>query len=324
MTTRRIFFVGDRAEVRTQLESVLGVSCTPGLPDHATRHDYVFLQVAGFPPELPGGNAFTACRHLKVQGTPQVFLLVEEGDAFTPEIARFCLADGALEVGATGLVASYESVRERLLPRRRAAPVDALLAKLETEIGSDDGRRASALQRMLERASEPNLLDRLVDPETGLFDGPYTSFKLDEEFKRAMRFHQPLSVVLLDVGVDLTEHFAGDSTGAARQRFLAEVASVFLNECRDIDVIGRFTEETFLILMPGTGQSGAAVVVRRMLAGLESRGVFAEVPGRPAAGVATMPAPGIHDRRAFLARAEACLRVARDEVGCGGFCADSE
>jgi GGDEF domain-containing protein len=270
---------------------------------------------------LPGGNAFTTCRQLKQQAGIQVYLLVAHDDAITPEIGRFCLADGSLPMQEDGSLGNFEILGGRLGPHRSRVSVDALLAKLEQEIGSDEGRQASALQRMLHDGERSGLLQRLVDAETGLFDGPYASFKLDEEFKRSQRFHQPLSLLLLDVGVDLDSSFL---TPPDRQAFLAEVSAVFLNECRDIDVLARFTESTFMILMPGTGSAGAAVVADRMLDELAARGMFGGLEGGPCCGVATVPATGIGDRRAFLARAEACLHLARERGGPEGFCATSE
>jgi GGDEF domain-containing protein len=151
----------------------------------------------------------------------------------------------------------------------------------------------------------------LQDPETGLFDGPYATLKLDEEWKRAMRFHQPLSLLLLDLGPRLRS-----LDEATRRATLAEAAGVFLNECRDIDVLARFAPTVFLLLMPGTGPDGAEVVSKRILATLDQR--FGTALGLcPAGGLCSVPSSEIPDRRAFLAVAEACLRRA-EASGAGG------
>jgi uncharacterized repeat protein (TIGR03837 family) len=104
--------------------------------------------------------------------------------------------------------------------------------------------------------------------------------------------------------------------GPDRAVLLAEVASVFLNECRDIDVLGRFTTTTFLFLLPGTPPLGAQALARRLIQSLSDRS-FA-VPVRPACGVVSVPMAGISDRRQFLVVAEECLRRAVDEPSTGG------
>jgi GGDEF domain-containing protein len=310
----RVFYVGSNDLVRDQLSKALKVECQSGLPTEGTRGVVVFLDSdsgSSSSAELLGGNAFTACRDLKDRLGVQVYLLVGAEDRITAEIGRFCLADGSLEVGPEGLVEEVGFLSNRVVPHRARVSVDDLLEKLEQQISSDEGRQASAIQRMLSEGVESSLMDHLVDPETGLFDGPYASFKIDEEFKRSRRFHQPLSLLLLDVGVDLESSFADAN---ARQAFLAEIASVFLNQCRDIDVISRFTVSTFMILLPGTGSAGADVVAGRMMAELEAKGLYEGLQGRPHSGLATMPATGIPDRSAFLARAEARLQMSKTSV----------
>ena len=105
-----------------------------------------------------------------------------------------------------------------------------------------------------------------------------------------------------------------------RGTMFAEMASLFLNECRDIDVLARFTETVFMFLLPGTGTGGAEYVARRMLDGLRKRELVVPVKLDPVVGIATVPMSGIRDRKAFLARAEACLEVARQGQGDRGLC----
>jgi GGDEF domain-containing protein len=321
----RAWYFGPAGPARQQLAALLGLEFQAGAPVETTRRDVVFLDSSASPEALEhlgANNAFAACRRLKDRQALRVVLLVQDGDEISPEIGRFCLADDSFHVLDGGLVESRDALRERLLlPRGPKVAVDSLLARLEKDLSSDAGRQGSILQRMLAAGEEPTFLDRLVDQETGLFDGPYASFKLDEEFKRSRRFHQPLSLLLLSLGIE-EEH--ADADPVERRRLLADAASVFLNECRDIDVIARFTMDTFLILMPGTGAAGGAILGRRMLDELRRNPSVARSGARPVAGLATMPAAGIPNRQTFLARAEACLRVAQDEATSEGFCSSSE
>jgi len=322
---RQGFYVGRNDQVRSQLEELLGVLLREGYPEAGGDHDDVLFMEAYTDPnrwgEVPGGNVFTACRTLKERCRMSVYLLAREGDNITAEIGRFCLADGCLPVGETGLVGDVEALRERLGPHRRLVEVDKLLAKLEQQIASDTGRQASALQRMLNEADEETLLDRLVDRETGLFDGPFASFKLDEELKRANRFHQPLSLLLIE---PLSDRLDGIQDPTERRVLLGDISSVFLNECRDIDVLARFTENVFMVLMPGTGLAGARVLAKRILGELRKREFVGGHLLDPVAGLATVPALGIQRSRELVARVEACLQLAREGKGEQGLCAYSE
>lgn len=314
-----IYYAGPAGGVAEQLAAKLGQPVRTGYPSAAKAGDLVFLSArpgdAGA--QLPEGNAFAACRALKQEPEVRVFVLIDRADSYSAEIARFCMADGSVVVDGDQ-VGDLAPVKKAFSASRERTPVDELLESLERELASDEGKKNSAIQRMLEDQRHDWVLDELTDKATGLFAAPFASFKLEEEFKRAVRFHQPLSLLLLDLGGNaLPQH------PSARDGCLAEAASVFLTACRDIDVLARFTDTTFLFLLPGTGSAGASVLARRMIGELEARSTDAATLV-PRAGLATVPASGITDRGAFLARAEACLRLAQDGQGEGGLCVSCE
>lgn len=309
-TSRTWTWIGARDEVRDALARALG---GPPASDLAAGSLVVVDALAGPPATaaLPGGHAFAGVRGLKAESDRQVAVVVDAGDEVGPQLARFCLADAVLrwhadtssvdvgELGGNGPVAAV-----------RRASVDEMLQRLESDFAASPGRE-STVERLLRFESENPVLQSLQDPETGLFNGPYATWKLDEEWKRAIRFHEPLSLVLLDIGEGLPR-MAEDR----RRAVLVDAASVFLNECRDIDVLARFTPTTFLFLLPGTGTDGAEILAQRMLADLKAR-----LPGDEglhfAAGVVTAPSSHIPDRRGFLLLAEACLRRAQSSPGGG-------
>lgn len=307
---RRVFHLGPTADIRAELQKLFGEVHTD--PAGLARGDLVVIEVAGAPLTLPGGNAFSACLALKERLGVAVHLVVDAADAHGRQLARFCLADGVLGYDPNlGLLGGEDLAATA--PRRPTQRIDALLAKFDGALSGDDERSQSALQRLMHFEREDSLLVRLQDPETGLFDGPYAAFKLDEEYRRAVRLHLPLALVLLDIG-----NVPLPTDASARATLLAEVAAVFLNESRDIDVLARFTATTFLFLLPGTPPDGAAVLARRMLHSLRQRPFGDGVVLEPCAGIAAVPAPGIADRRAMLMVAEACLDAARNGRGDGG------
>lgn len=310
---KRLLFAGSEAAIRTALADAVGLPVLELGVTEPVDGDLVVVEAMadhGVLAALPGGHAFTACRTWKVKPGVAVALVLRSDDGFGPQIARFCLADAVLTFDASTGRLDCGAITG-VAPRRRGKDVDGLLARMEHGFAAGQ-RGASALQRLLQFEQEDGLLQQLQDPETGLFNGPFAAWKLDEEWKRAQRFHLPLSLLLVDLGP-----LPANLSPSASRGLFAEVAGVFLNECRDIDVLARFSPQTFLVLLPGTGPDGAVVVARRVLAALQQR-----APGgsalRPACGLAAVPHSGVTDRRQFLSLAESCLHRAQSGEGDGG------
>ena len=141
--------------------------------------------------------------------------------------------------------------RTRAGGARRALPEDRR--------GSERGEPSLPEQLLVDIATgrpRADLVQALTDPETSLFNYAFLNYKLDEEFKRAQRFHQPLSCVMLGF------------EGQAESDVLQRLAGIFLETSRDTDVLGRFDENSFLFLLPRTGPDGAGVMADRFLAAI--------------------------------------------------------
>lgn len=98
-------------------------------------------------------------------------------------------------------------------------------------------------------------IQAITDPLTGI----HNRLKLDQEFKteleRAMRYKTPFSTIMLDLDKfknvnDTYGHQVGDQT-------LKETAKILVENCRKVDIVGRWGGEEFLILCPETDLSGA-------------------------------------------------------------------
>ena len=310
--TGRVFHVGSEPAVRAALQAAFERDVDAGPVADLRGGDVVCMEAfadVSQRADLPGRNVWSACRVFKERQGVVVHLVVRGDDRTGAQLGRFVLADGVLTLQPSGQVDGVEQLRNRE-HGRQGRSIDALLARYGKAFDSA-ARNSKALARLLEWERSNSCLARLQDEETGLFDASYVVMKLDEEYRRAMRFHHPLSLVLLDIGGDV----AAMASGPERRQLLAEVAAVFLNECRDIDVLGRFTATTFLFLLPGTPPDGATALSQRMLRSL----VRLRLPARidPVAGAAAVPDSGIADRKAFLLVAETCLERARSTAGVG-------
>lgn len=308
----RVFHVGESETVRAALTERFGAPPRLGPVRNLARGDLVVVEAFGELAgrgDVPGRNAFSACRAWKERAGVAVHVVVRADDPVGVQLARFVLADGVLveDGGRLDGLEQLQPAGERRAPRL----IDSLLERYGAALVPGD-RSSALLERVREWESADDFLVRLQDEETGLFDGRYTALKLDEEFKRSERFHLPLSLLLLDIGAAA----AGLPEGPHRRALLAEVASVFLNECRDIDVLGRFTATVFLFLLPGTPPAGAAALGRRMLTALRERRFSSALA--PVASVVSVPTSGIADRKDLLMVAEHCLERARAGQGVGG------
>ncbi|MDD2929768.1 MAG: sensor domain-containing diguanylate cyclase, partial [Sideroxydans sp.] len=120
-------------------------------------------------------------------------------------------------------------------------------------------------ERELERRAQTDVL-------TGLNNRRHLYELAEQEWHRAKRYGKPLAVLMLDVDHfkrtnDTYGHYAGDAV-------LRKLSEVCLHTLREIDIIGRFGGEEFVILMPETVAVHALEAAERLRLALAS----AEVP----------------------------------------------
>lgn len=245
---------------------------------------------------LPGANIYEACRRLTSRGGSRLVLVQAEPSAEAEGIARFCGAAGVLPAGfdAEALVSRLEGFGE-FAPSAdlEPSPEPLLPLKLLEDLGAFDQSRP------------PQLLDALADPETSLFNYDFLTYKLDEEYKRARRFGQPLSCAML--GFD----------GEAGDEVLRELAAVFLGASRDTDILGRFDRSSFLFLLPNTPPDGATRMADRILEQVTQRGLRDLVGDKLelAVGLAAWPHPEVLRATDLYERSREAYRAASIQGG---------
>jgi two-component system, sensor histidine kinase LadS len=100
------------------------------------------------------------------------------------------------------------------------------------------------------------------DEVTNLFNQRYFMERLDEEFRRALRYGSPLSLLIADLDDfkafnDTRGHLVGND-------LLRQVASVIRQGVRDIDLPARYGGDEFVVLLPQTEGEQASRLAERL------------------------------------------------------------
>jgi diguanylate cyclase (GGDEF)-like protein len=113
-----------------------------------------------------------------------------------------------------------------------------------------------------------------VDPVTGLYARHHFDERLEHEWRRALHFWTPLSLIAIDAGEISTLR---DHGGRHRvDRALAQVARVIDDQRRDVDIACRVGPSSFAVILPGTGRLGAEAELERLATCAEREDLFAK------------------------------------------------
>jgi diguanylate cyclase (GGDEF)-like protein len=102
----------------------------------------------------------------------------------------------------------------------------------------------------------------LRDTLTGLYNRRYFNQILDYELNRAKRYHQPLSLIFLDLDhfKEINDQF-GHSVG---DQFLKQIAQKLSGLFRTTDLVARYAGDEFIAILPATAADGAMILARRL------------------------------------------------------------
>jgi diguanylate cyclase (GGDEF)-like protein len=117
-----------------------------------------------------------------------------------------------------------------------------------------------ALQTL--RLSESLAKLAVTDDLTQVYNFRFLKTALRREIKRAGRFHQQLSLVMIDV-----DNLKGynDRNGHMRgSLLLRELAGLFAQNVRSFDLVAKYGGDEFTLILPQTDREGACVVAERM------------------------------------------------------------
>jgi two-component system cell cycle response regulator len=177
------------------------------------------------------------------------------------------------------------------------------------KLQQDLGEREKELSQMNDRLLHISMTDGLtaVDNRRSLEQ------KLHEMFEHSLRLHEPIACVMCDI-----DHFkkVNDTYGhAAGDEVLKQFAQILKDEAREIDRVGRYGGEEFLLLLPGTVLDSAVTFAERVRQRVEENTFSFEggtLKRTVSLGVASWPHPRIPGREEMLKAADDALYVAKE------------
>jgi diguanylate cyclase (GGDEF)-like protein len=147
-------------------------------------------------------------------------------------------------------------------------------------------RLGAEIGRLRRESARHSIRDAL----TGLFNRRYLLLRLDEEFSRARRYRTPLTLVFFDVdGLKEINDAHGQIGGDA---VLRKLAPLIRGQVRREDVLGRFGDGEFGVVLAGNRFRGAAVLANKVRTEVEELMVAhagREIQVRLSVGISTYP-----------------------------------
>ena len=177
------------------------------------------------------------------------------------------------------------------------------------KLQSDLAARESELSDLNDKLRRISLTDGLteIDNRRSLED------RLHEMWQHSVRLHEPIALIMCDIDKfksvnDNFGHQAGDAV-------LKAVAQLLKGEAREIDRVGRYGGEEFLLILPGTVLDAAVTFAERLREKVRDH-TFTYSGGTLmrtiSCGVAASPHPRVKDQEGLLRAADDALYVAKE------------
>ena len=200
----------------------------------------------------------------------------------------------------------------------------AMQKRLEQEVDE----RTKELKNALAKLSKAHIILKdltTIDPVTGIRNRQYFEDVFDQEWRRAIRQHYPITLMLLDIDFfkqvnDTYGHLAGDECLAT----VAQAIDSLFN--RPSDVVARYGGEEFVVILPYVEEENSSHMAEQVRAHIERSKIVAdghEIKVTISIGSVTMlPKEGMNQRE-LISRADKAMYRAKSQ-GRNRVCVDSE
>jgi diguanylate cyclase (GGDEF)-like protein len=257
--------------------------------------DVVLLDVV-----LPDLDGFTVCHRIR-QLSPlyiPILMLTEKRTDMEDKV-------GGLTAGADDYLSKTSEDRELL------ARVASLLRI--RQVIEDIYNRMENGEQSYQVLRQPALTDRL----TGLYNRHYFAEDLHRQFALAQRYHNPLGFIMMDI--DFFRDFTTRYGEPAGDWMLQALATLMKQNVREVDMVARYSQQEFVILLPMIDIGETATLANR-LRGLVEQHVWQHPSCGPlhitvSLGVAAIPMQGIETAERLIVCAGKALQRAK-ATGC--------
>jgi len=126
---------------------------------------------------------------------------------------------------------------------------------------------AMDIKRVLELEKE-----NITDPLIGIYNRRYMDKRLDEEINRAVRYQQPLSLLLIDI--DIFKHVNDHYGHPVGDQVLRHWGGLILSVVRASDIVARYGGDEILVITPSTPPLAAYALAERIRKHIELHKFF--------------------------------------------------
>ncbi|HEX8905520.1 MAG TPA: diguanylate cyclase [Longimicrobiaceae bacterium] len=274
--------------------------------DTAENGEDALRMVKDAPPQLilcdvmmPGIDGYEVARRIKQDGRsgalPFIPIILVTALGETEHIVQ------GLNTGADDYIAKPYHFQE-LEARVRAM---LRIKRLQDELDQKN-RELEVANKRLRKLS-------ITDGLTKLFNHRHVHELLRDEFERSRRTEEPLAVTMLDLDrFKAVNDTYGHPTGDV---ILYETARILEETAREIDMVGRYGGEEFIVILPNTDEEEAARFAERVRTAVEGhlyRDEANELRMTCSAGVASFPSEGVNAPEQLLKKADDALYEAKE------------
>jgi two-component system, cell cycle response regulator len=245
---------------------------------------------------MPGIDGFEVSRRIKQdEGLPFIPIILVTALGETDNIVQ------GLNTGADDYITKPYQFPE-LEARMRAM---LRVKRLQDELDQKN-RELEEVNKRLRKLS-------ITDGLTELYNHRHVHQLLRDEFERSDRTEEPVAVAMIDLDrFKAVNDTYGHPTGDV---ILYETARILRETAREIDMVGRYGGEEFIVILPNTGEEEAGRFAERVRAAVEAH-VYKDdanvIRMTMSSGVAAFPAPGVGSPEALLKKADEALYLAKE------------
>jgi len=131
-------------------------------------------------------------------------------------------------------------------------------SKLKTKL-----KNLTTAYSSLKKMNKDLMENIFIDENTRLYNSRYLNIRLDEEMKRAKRYNQFLSLVLVSV-TSPSEEQLGQSSEERGSMFMKKLGEFIKANLRDTDILSLYNDDVLALILPETNIEGAVCLSERL------------------------------------------------------------